>query len=138
MTHRGRILELGFLIGLVLFGSAAFLCVFRYHLKSIPSANYENRDDALITLSHARNLVEFGFIGVSPSGERVEGFSAPAQFWIAAGAYRLTRFDYATFFRWQLTLGTLLLGACFAGLCLAVPPGVTVTRARTLFVLGAT
>ena len=31
--------------------------------------------DGVITLSHARNLVDFGFIGHSPSGERVEGLA---------------------------------------------------------------
>lgn len=115
--HRG-ILRVLFVFLSLAFGCAVFFGVFRYHLKAVPTANYENRDDALITLSHARNLVEFGFIGVSPSGERVEGFSAPAQFWIAAGVYAVTRFDYTTFFRWQTTLGTLTLGALFAGLLL--------------------
>lgn len=41
------------------------------------------RDDAVITLSHARNLVEFGSIGVNPIGERAEGFSAPLQFLVS-------------------------------------------------------
>ncbi len=41
------------------------------------------RDDAVITLSHARNLADFGTIGVSPGGDRVEGFSSPLQFGLA-------------------------------------------------------
>jgi len=29
--------------------------------------------DGIVTFSHARNWIDYGFIGVSPSGERVEG-----------------------------------------------------------------
>lgn len=41
---------------------------------------YADRDDSLITYSHVKNLFEYGFIGVSPSGERVEGYSNPLDF----------------------------------------------------------
>lgn len=84
--------------------------IFSNRLSAVPAINYAERDDAIITLSHARNLVEYGFIGVSPSGERVEGFSAPLQFWAAAAAYRIRPFDFQTFFRWQLRIGSMLLG----------------------------
>jgi len=109
-------------------GSIVFLAVFTYHLKAVPGASYQERDDALITLSHARNLVEYGFIGVNPSGERVEGFSAPLQFWLSAAIYALAPFDYSTFFRWQVTLGTLALGASVAGLLLYPARRTTVWR----------
>jgi hypothetical protein len=48
--------------------------------RNIPKNFYRIRDDGLITLSHAKNLIDYGFIGVNPSGERVEGYSAPVQF----------------------------------------------------------
>jgi hypothetical protein len=99
-----------------------FLAVFRASLARVPAANYAERDDALITLSHARNLVEYGFVGVSPSGERVEGFSAPLQFLVAGAIYAIRPFDYHAFFRWQLLIGTLVVGALVAGLLSAPAP----------------
>lgn len=106
-------------IGIALVGACLFAFVFSYRLSDVPADNYQFRDDAVITLSHARNLVEFGFIGVSPSGERVQGFSAPLQFWIAAAIYRVVPFEYATFLGWQSVVGTLLLGTLVAVLLVA-------------------
>ena len=108
-------------LAVVAIGIAAFSFVFRRHLSEVPAVNYETRDDAVITASHARNLVEYGFIGVSPSGERVEGFSAPLQFWVNALVYASVKIDYKTFFRWQTEVGTLLLGLVFTGLFLFGP-----------------
>lgn len=131
MSQRLRIL---IQVGFVVFGATVFSLLFRFNLARIPPANYEARDDALITLSHARNLVEYGFIGVSPSGERLEGFSAPLQFFVAAAAYAVAPFDYRRFLQWQTALGTLALGALFAGALgfSGVPSG---NRWRHLFVL---
>jgi len=98
---------------IAVFAAIVFLSVFSFRLRAVPSVAYESRDDAVITLSHARNLVEYGFVGVSPSGERVEGFSAPLQFWLAAALYRVKPFSYQSFFRWQFIIGTALLGAMF-------------------------
>ena len=53
-------------------------------LSSVDSYLWIARDDAVITFSHARNLVQFGSVGVSP-GDRVEGFSSPVQFLLSAG-----------------------------------------------------
>jgi hypothetical protein len=102
----------------LLAASILLLSLFEFRLSGIPSRNYEARDDAIITLSQARNLVEYGFIGVSPSGERLEASSAPLQFWIAAGTYALVPFDYRTFLHWQVSIGMLLVGALLAGLFL--------------------
>ncbi|MBW2525913.1 MAG: hypothetical protein JRI23_17150, partial [Deltaproteobacteria bacterium] len=55
----------------------------------IPGSFYLLRDDGVITFSHARNLVEYGAIGVDPSGARVEGFSSPLHFGIYLVAYGL-------------------------------------------------
>lgn len=52
-------------------------------LGSVDESWWIARDDAVITFSHARNLVEAGSIGVS-HGDRVEGFSSPVQFLLAA------------------------------------------------------
>jgi len=95
-----------------------FLAVFQLALRNVPTTWYISRDDGLITLSHARNLVEYGFVGVNPSGERVEGFSAPLQFLIYAAAYAATHVGYATFLSAQTLLCTALLGAgVFRFLC---------------------
>ena len=112
MSQRVRLL---IQVGFVVFGAAVFVLMFRFNLASIPPDHYQARDDALITLSHARNLAEYGFIGVSPSGERLEGFSAPLQFVVASAAYAVAPFDYRTFFAWQMVLGTMALGALLAG-----------------------
>jgi hypothetical protein len=120
--------------GLVLFGAVVFSVLFRINLAPVPAASYAARDDALITLSHARNFVEYGFIGVSPSGERLEGFSAPLQFLVAAIAYRVEPFDYRTFFDWQTAIGTMVLGGLFAG-ALAFSGSASVHRWRYGFIL---
>ncbi len=101
---------------LLVLGTILFPAIFYSRLHRVPESRYVDRDDAVITLSHARNFVEYGFIGTSPSGERIEGFSAPLQFWIAAAVYAVRPFDYHAFFRWQTLLGTLALGAVIAGL----------------------
>lgn len=116
-----------------LIGAGVFSLVFHRHLRQVPAAAYEARDDAVITLSHARNLVEYGFVGVSPSGERIEGFSAPLQFAVAAVTYRVSGFDYATFFTWQMELGTVLLGIGFAALLLGSASS-DITASRLLFI----
>lgn len=106
--------------GLLVTGAIAFTGIFYSHLHRVAETRYADRDDAVITLSHARNLVEYGFIGVSPSGERIEGFSAPLQFVVAAGLYAIRPFDYHAFFQWQTLIGTLALGCVFAALLLPV------------------
>src|SRR5688572_262919 len=131
MSQRVRLLIQA---GFVLFGATVFVLLFRFNLAPVPPDHYEARDDALITLSHARNLAEYGFIGVSPSGERLEGFSAPLQFLVAAAAYAAAPFDYRRFFAWQTAIGTMVLGALCAGALgfSGVRPG---NRWRHLFVL---
>jgi hypothetical protein len=90
-------------------GGALFLYVFG-HYAPLPKDAYSYRDDAVITLSHARNLIDYGSIGVDPAGARVEGFSTPLQFWLFALAYALTHCGYASFLDWQVSICTFLLG----------------------------
>ena len=68
-------------------------------------------DDAVITMSHGRNLVDYGFIGINPSGGRVEGYSAPVQFFLYAAVYAMTGVGYAAYSAAQTVSATFLLGA---------------------------
>src|SRR4051812_39857772 len=73
-----------------------FVAIFRV-CSPLHKDAYAYRDDAVITLSHARNLVEYGSIGVDASGARVEGFSTPLQFWVFVVAYALTHCGFEAF-----------------------------------------
>ncbi len=94
-------------------GGLIFVAFFLSAYARLDGQLYELRDDGIITLSHAKNLVDHGFIGVNPSGERVEGFSAPAQFFTYALAYSVSGLDYATYSALQTLLCTFVLGALF-------------------------
>lgn len=94
-------------------GGLVFLLIFYIAYAQIDSDFYQHRDDGLITLSHAKNWIDFGFIGVNPSGERLEGYSAPVQFFLFALAYLLGGVSYTSFMDWQTLLGTFLLGYIF-------------------------
>ncbi len=72
------------------------------------------RDDGVITMSHARNFVDHGFIGVSPSGERVLGFSAPLQFIIYTIVYFITRINPFVYTIFQTVICTFFLGYIFS------------------------
>ena len=90
-----------------------FVVVFLIHYSLTDNSLYANRDDAIITLSHAKNFVDYGFIGVNPSGPIVEGFSAPFQFWIYVIFYKLTKVEFKSFFLFQTIICTFLLGGFF-------------------------
>ena len=94
-------------------GGLLFVLVFQWEYSGINGALYQVRDDAVITMSHARNLVDYGFIGVNPSGGRVEGYSTPAQFFLYAAAYAVTGVGYAAYSSVQTVVATFLLGAMF-------------------------
>jgi hypothetical protein len=126
-----------FLLGaLMVIGALAFTAIFHAHLRRVLESRYVDRDDAVITLSHARNLVEYGFVGVSPSGERIEGFSAPLQFLVAAAVYAAAPFEYQTFLHWQTLIGTIALGGVFATLFLP-PGGASALPHRLVFAVAA-
>ncbi|HEX2676868.1 MAG TPA: hypothetical protein VHM19_09515 [Polyangiales bacterium] len=101
--ERLRWLALGIASGFV------FVLVFARFSPLQPEL-YQYRDDGVITLSHAKNLVDYGSIGVDAAGARVEGFSAPLQFWVFVVAYAATHCDYARFLDRQVLLGTFFLG----------------------------
>ena len=106
-----NILNAPFLLPLL--GGLIFVCIFHWAYSSIPDNFYQVRDDGVITMSHARNLVDYGFIGVNPSGGRVEGYSAPVQFFLFATVYALTGTGYAAYAAAQTVVATFLLGALF-------------------------
>jgi len=91
-------------------GGILFCIIFYIEYQAIPSSWYQQRDDALITLSHARNWVEYGVIGVSPSGGKVEGFSAPFSFLIYTFLFAICKMHYHIFFALQTWICTFLLG----------------------------
>lgn len=101
-------------IQLSLFGGLIFMFFFYWAYSNIDSDFYQVRDDGVITMSHAKNWVDYGFIGVSPSGDRVEGYSAPVQFFIYASAYALTGISYETYANVQTAIFTFLLGTLVA------------------------
>lgn len=82
---------------LPMMGAIVFVTIFSWVYSGIDANLYQFRDDGVITMSHARNWVEYGFIGVNPSGDRVEGFSSPLQFLLFALAYAIAGVSYKTF-----------------------------------------
>lgn len=100
----------------MLLGGLAFTLIFQGAYQDIAPDLYEYRDDGVITMSHGKNFVDHGHIGVNPSGERVEGFSAPVQFWLYSAAYALFGTSYQGFADSQTLLCTFLLGFFFVGI----------------------
>lgn len=100
-------------IWLALAGGAIFLLVFLASYSGIDPHLYEVRDDGVITLSVGRNLADYGFLGVSPSGPRVEASSSPAQTFIYALVYKIAQVPFDGFALDQTRVATFLLGALF-------------------------
>ena len=94
-----------------LLGGLLFVLIFEMAYDGIPDHLYQARDDGVITMSHARNLVDYGFIGINPSGGRVEGYSAPVQLFLYAAAYAVAGVGYAAWSGAQTVAATFLLGA---------------------------
>lgn len=93
----------------MLVAGALYVLIFE-HFAPLPKDAFSYRDDAVITLSHAKNLVEYGSVGIDAAGARVEGFSTPLQFWIFALAYELTHCQYERFLDAQVGVCNFLLG----------------------------
>lgn len=105
--------QTGARMGVVLPAGLIFLVIFVVAYETIPANFYQSRDDGIITMSHARNLADYGAIGVNPAGERVEGFSAPLQMVMYYLAYTLFGMSYSTFGLLQTLVSTVLLGVVF-------------------------
>ena len=109
-----------------------------YPDDSAAGTAYRYRDDALVTLSHARGLADVGTVSVSVSGSRVEGYSAPLQFAAASGYYGLGGEGYRGFLDAQVVVTTMLLGvSVFALLRMAVPRRRPVTTALVTLLVAA-
>ncbi len=87
-----------------------FIAVFFISLNKIPDHYYKNRDDAVITLSHALNYIQFGHIGVSPSGGRTEGYSSHFNFWLFTLINLIAPLKWDILFTLQTWVATFLLG----------------------------
>jgi hypothetical protein len=109
-------------------GGLIFWAILAWGYAGIPPDFYLFRDDGVITLSHGRNWVDHGFIGINPSGERIEASSAPLQLLLYAAAYAVSGLHYETFMSLQTLVCTVVIGAMFALLF----------AERPLFALGAT
>lgn len=92
-------------------GALLWGLVVAIRLGQVPLGWWRWRDDAVITLSHAKNLVDHGTIGLSPGGNRVEGYSSPLQFIIACVFFFVTGAGYETFLDLQTISCILLIGA---------------------------
>lgn len=99
------ILPAPFLLSLL--SGLLFILIFSFFFDQKPWVS----DDGVITMSHGRNLVDYGFIGINPSGGRVEGYSAPVQFLLYTAAYAMTGVGYAAYSEAQTYIATFLLGA---------------------------
>jgi hypothetical protein len=66
-------------------------------INRVPINWWQYKDDGVITLSHAINYLNFGIIGVSPSGPRVEGFSSPIQFVLSYLFFKFINSDYKNY-----------------------------------------
>lgn len=98
---------------LAIFSGSFFLFALYFKLSQIPLNWYVARDDGVITLSTARNLVDYGFIGVNPSGPIVEASSAPVQQFLYAGLYWMTHVGYLAYSRLQTYISYFAIGLLF-------------------------
>lgn len=121
-------------IALALMGAGLFLAVFALRYAMIDNHLYTVRDDGVITMSTARNLIDFGFIGVSPSGPIVEASSSPLQTLVYAIFYGASGIDYASFSALQTYVTAALIGGIFV-LFFAGPPARALTATAATAVL---
>ena len=92
----GKGLGITGMVALLIGGTLSWMLPIGFRLFSVPVGWWRWRDDAVITLSHAQNLVQFGSIGVS-IGDRTEGFSSPLQFALSAIYFAITGGGYGSF-----------------------------------------
>lgn len=97
-------------IFLTLLSGTLFSAILYYAYGKINIDLYYLRDDGITTLSHARNLIDYGFVGVNPSGERIEGFSAPVEFFSYALIYLVSGARFDTYDKLQTLVCTFSLG----------------------------
>lgn len=116
---------------LAVLGGLIFLSVFALRYSFTDDFLYAVRDDGVITMSVARNLIDYGFIGVSPSGPIVEASSSPLQTLVYAMVYGVTGADYASFSLYQTYVASALIGALFILFFADVPRRAVIATALT-------
>ena len=94
-------------------GGLIFLLIFFLGYLYVDESWYQHRDDGVITMSVAKNWVDYGFFGVSVSGPIVEASSSPLELFIYALFYTIWHVSYDTYAFYQTLVSTFLLGAIF-------------------------
>lgn len=105
----------------LLAGGVLFVFVFGLRYSLIDEHLYQFRDDGVITMSVGRNIVDYGFIGVNPSGPIVEASSSPLQTLLYALAYLITGLDYAQFSWGQTYVTAFVIGVIYTAFFLPSP-----------------
>lgn len=111
----------------------AWLTVAALRVAVVPVDFWRWRDDGVITLSHAFGWVTSGVPSVSASGERIEGFSAPLEFFLGSSYYALGGRGWETLLDLQVVVGTLATGYFLARFLQHLFPG---DARRPLLVVG--
>lgn len=114
MTSSTAYSQSSWMIRVAVLGALIFVVVFALRYAMVDGDLYTVRDDGVITMSVARNLVDFGFAGVSPSGPIVGASSSPLQTATYAIAYALTGVGPEAYAFWQTYVTAALMGALFA------------------------
>lgn len=94
-------------------GGTIFLVIFLIGYSNIEDNLYQYRDDGLITMSNGKNLVDYGFVGINPSGPRVESSSSPLQTLLFATVNYLFNVDYKLYANLQTMIATFIIGFVF-------------------------
>lgn len=121
-------------VGAAILGGFGWLSVFGLKLTSVPEGWWRWRDDAVITLSHARNALEEGSIGVSPGGDRTEGYSSPLQFTLSFIFFALVRADYKIYLDFFVTFSIFAIGALLTLLLIQGAQNKVVSPIKLLWV----
>lgn len=109
--------------------------VFYAHYAFIDSNLYECRDDGVITMSAGRHIVDYGFVGVSPSGPIVEASSSPLQTIVYAIVYATFGINYHDYSILQTYVCSFLLGTLFAAFFNSHPPFAVIFSSALLATL---
>lgn len=105
----------------ILAGGLFFLAIFYIRYTFIDADLYQYRDDGVITMSVGRNIVDYGFVGVSPSGPIVEASSSPLQTLVYALAYLISDVGYAQYSWAQTYLTAFAIGLVFTAFFVQKP-----------------
>lgn len=106
---------------LVAAGGLIYLAVFAIRYSALDADLFQYRDDGVVTMSVGRHIVDYGFVGVSPSGPIVDASSSPLQTLLYALTYSFSGIGYAEYSWLQTYAATFTLGAVFTAFFLQRP-----------------